>query len=107
MPVKAGQYHDFLLGHHVEHAIRETAKQGAAYVAVDGCEGERIALDCLETLTECLNELVTKVVTSFSVPRENSLDVRLCRGREAKDHFLRANESRTCDQGRAACGFLR
>ena len=65
-------------------------------------EGKRVALDDFETLTKRLKELVTKVVTSFSVPHENTLDVRLRCGREAEDHFLRAKESRTCDQGRAA-----
>jgi hypothetical protein len=69
---------------------------------VDNREGERIALDGFETMIKGLKELVTKVMTSFSVLRENPLDVRLRRGREAQDHFLRAKESRTCDQGRAA-----
>ena len=69
-------------------------------------EGKRIVLDGFEATIKGLKELVTKVMTSFSVPPENPLDVRLRRGREARRHFLRANESRTADQGRAARGSL-
>ena len=102
MPVKAGQRHDFLLGHEVEDTVGKSTEQGPPYIAVDDREGERVALDGFETLIKCLKELVTKVVTSFSVPREDSLDLRLRCGREAEDHFLRARESRICDHGRAA-----
>ena len=69
---------------------------------MDRSECKRVALDGFETLIKFLKELVTEVVTSFSVPPENALDVRLRCGREAEDHFLRAKESRTCDQGRAS-----
>lgn len=65
-------------------------------------ERKGIALDSFEALTKSPSEFVAKVVTPLSVPREDPLDVRLGCRREAKDHFLRARESRTCDQGRAA-----
>ena len=107
MSVNAGQYHDFLLGHEVEDAIRKSTEQRTPNVAVDDGEGERIAFDGVETLIKCLKELGTKVVTSVAVPRENTFDIRLRRGREAQDHFLRAKDSRTCDQGRAALGFFK
>ena len=107
MPVNAGQYHDFLLGHEVEDAIGESAEQSAPNVSMDDCERKGIAFDGVETLIKCLTELVTKVGTSVLVPRENTFDVRLRRGREAEDHFLRARESRTSDQGRAALGSLK
>ncbi len=104
MPVKAGQRHDLVLGYDVEDTVGKSAEERPANLAVDNREGKRIALDGFETMIKGLKELVTKVMTSFSVPRENPLDVSLRRGREAQDHFLRAKESRTCDQGRAACG---
>jgi len=102
MSVKAGQGHDFLLGHDVEDAIGKSTEERPPNIAVDNRKRKRIALDGFEAMLKCLKELVTKFVTSLSVPRENTLDVRLRRGREAQDHFLRAKESRTCDQGRAA-----
>jgi len=102
MPVQTGQRHNFVLGHDVENAIRKSAQERSPNVAVDDCEGERVALDCFETLIKCLKELVTKFVTSLSVPRENTLHVRFRCGREAQDHFLRDKKSRTCAQGRAA-----
>ena len=74
---------------------------------MDDREGKRITLDSFKTLVKCVKKLVTKVVTSLSVPPENTLNVRFCCGREAEDHFLRANESRTCDQGLAARGSFR
>ena len=107
MPVNAGQNHDLLFRYHVEHAIGKSTKQGPPHVEVDDREGERIAIDSVETAIKGLKELVTKVVTSLSIPRENRIDVRLRCRREAKHHFLRAKESRTCDQGRAALGSLR
>ena len=61
----------------------------------------------LKTLIECETELVTKFVTSVAVPRENTFDVRLRGGRKAENHFLRASESRTWDQGRAAWGSFK
>ena len=94
-------------GHDIEKTVGKSTEEGPPHLAMDVRKRERVALDGFETLIKCLKELVTKVVTSFSVPRENTLDVRLCCGREAKDHFLRAKESRTCDQGRAAWGSLR
>ena len=69
---------------------------------MDNRKGKRIALDGFEATIKGLKELVTKVMTSFSVPPENPLDVRLRRRREAQRHFLRAKELRTADQGRAA-----
>ena len=102
MTVETGQHHDSLLGHQVEDTVGESTEQGPPCVAVDDREGKQVALDGLETLIKCLEKLVAKVVTSFSVPREDHLDVRLPCGREAEVHFLRAKESRTCDQGRAA-----
>jgi len=47
---------------------------------VDDREGKRAALDGFEAKTEGLQELVTKVMTSLSVPPENPFDVRLRRG---------------------------
>jgi len=102
MSVQTGQNDDFLLGHHVEDTVGKSMEQSPPHIAVNDCESKGIALDGFETLTKNLNEFVTKVVTSLSVPREDPLDVRLGCGREAEDHFLRARESRTCDQGRAA-----
>lgn len=77
MTVETGQHHDFLLGHQVEDTVGKSTEQGPPYVAVDDREGKQVALDGFETLIKCLEKLVTKVVTSFSVPREDSLDVRL------------------------------
>ena len=102
MPVKAGQRHDLMLGDDVEDTVGKSAEERPSNFAVDNCEAERIALDGFKTTIKSLKELVTKVMTSFSVPRENPVDVSLRRGREAQGHFLRAKESRTCDQGRAA-----
>jgi len=107
MPVDAGEYHDFLLGYEVEDAIGEPAEESTPNVAMDDCERKRIPFDGVETLVKCQAELVTKVVPSVLVPRENTFDVRLRRRREAEDHFLRAKESRTSDQGRAAFGSLK
>ena len=69
---------------------------------MDDREGNRVALDGFKTLIKRLEKLITEVVPSLSAPREHSLDVRLRCRREAEDHFLRAEELRTCDQGRAA-----
>ncbi len=93
MSVKTGQHDDFLLGYHVEDTVGKSTEQGPPYVAVNDRESKGIALDGLETLTKNLNELVTKVVTSLPVSSDDPLDVRLGRGREAEDHFLRARES--------------
>jgi hypothetical protein len=49
MPVKARQYHDFLLGHGVEDAIGESTEESAANVAMDDCECKRIAFNGVET----------------------------------------------------------
>ena len=107
MPVDAGEYHDFLFGHEVEDAIGESAEESTPNVAMDDCERKRVAFDGVEPLIKRLEELVTKVVTSVAVPRENTFDVRLRRGREAEVHFLRVKESRTSDQGRTALGSLK
>ncbi len=48
-------------------------EQGPPNVAANDCESKGIALDGFEALTKNLNELVTKVVTSLSVPREDPL----------------------------------
>ena len=96
-----------LFRYDVEHTIGKSTEQGAPHVEVDDRQGKRIAFDRFETAIKHLKELITKVVTSLSIPRENPLDVRLRCGREAEHHFLRAKESRTCDQGRAASGSLR
>ena len=95
MPVKAGQRHDLVLGDDVEDTVGKSAEERPSNIAVDNREGKRIALDGFNTMIEGLKKLVTKLMTSFSIPRENPLDVRLCRGREAQGHFLRAKESRT------------
>jgi hypothetical protein len=50
---------------------------------VDLGESQRIALDRSETLLKRLNESVTKIVTSLSVPSENAMQVRLRCTREA------------------------
>src|SRR4029077_5977721 len=100
MSVYAGQHNDVLVGHNVEDAIRKSTEQDSSYITVDDRVREWIALDRFKTLIESGTELVTKVVTSVAVPRENTFDVRLRGGRKAESHFLRASESRTCDQGR-------
>ena len=97
-----GQHNDFLLGYQVEDTVGESTEQGPPHVTVDDREGMRIALDGFETLVKRLEKLVTEVVPSLSVPCEDPLGVRLRCGREAENHFLRAKELRTCDQGRAA-----
>jgi hypothetical protein len=107
MTVNAGQHHDVLVGHNVEDAIGKFTEQGSSYITMDDCVRERIVLDRFKTLIECEAELVTKLVTSVAVPRENTIDVRLRGGRKAESHFLRASESRTCDQGRAAWGSFK
>lgn len=107
MAVNAGQHDDVLVGHNVEDAIGESTEKGPSYIAVDDRVRERIALDRFKTLIECEAELVTKFVTSVAVPREDTFDVRLRGGRKAESHFLRASESRTCDQGRAALGSFK
>jgi hypothetical protein len=107
MTVNAGQHNDVLVGHNVEDAIGESTEQGSSYITVDDRIREWIALDRFKTLIECETELVTKFVTSVAVPRENTFDVRLRGGRKAESHFLRASESRTCDQGRAAWGSFK
>jgi hypothetical protein len=95
MPVKAGQHHDFLLGHNVENAVGKAAQQGTPNVAVNDPEPQRIPRDDFETLVKRLDELITELMTSVAVPRENPLDVRFGRGREAQGHFLRTSRSRT------------
>jgi len=106
VPVKAGQHNDFLRGHDIENTIGKSTEEGPPHLAMDDRARKRVALDGFETLIKCLKKLVAKIVTSFSIPRENTFDVRLRCGREAKDHFLRAKASRTWDQGRAAWGSL-
>ena len=67
-------------------------------------EGLRVALDGFEAPVECLQKLVTKVVTSLPVPLENVADVGLGGLSEPEIHFLRFSSSRTCDQDRVALG---
>ena len=107
MAVNAGEHDDILVVHSVEDAIGKSTEKGSPYIAVDDRVPERIALDRFKTLIECETELVTEFVTSVAVPRENAFDVRLRGGCKAEIHFLRASESRTCDQGRAALGSFK
>jgi hypothetical protein len=96
-----------MVGHNVEDAIGKSAEKSTPYVVVDDRVRERVALDRFKTIIECETELVTKFVTPVAVPRENTFDVRLRGGSKAKIHFLRASESRTCDQGRADLGSFK
>ena len=93
--IEATQDHQLGFGHDVEDAVGTLPKKRPPDIAVHHRESERITLDRLEALVECLQELVTKVVTSLPVPRMSVADVGLGGVTEPEIHFFRFSSSRT------------
>jgi hypothetical protein len=89
------QDHQLGFGHDVEDAVGELAKKRPPDVAMHRRESQRVALDGLETLVERLQELITKVVTSPTVPGMSVANIGLGGVTEPEIHFLRFSSSRT------------